>query len=336
MSIDQLVDMTDPLYRDGLDALKSKVAFEQESVLLANTGSQTVAAGDSLAPSHDAASASDDSAAIAQIRDMLPDLGVGFIRACLDHYGYNAEEVAAAIFENDLPQSLADMDRKTEQWTKPSSGSDASDRVDKHTGNTKSALESRRNVFDNDEFDIFHHNTLDWSRVHIGKASVSSGENVPSDTLKGRVMQIARRIGEEDEYDDTYDYSMQNNVEDATDADKNAEFEYDFINKPPASTSTSTTSRSAPVADPTRQWEAELVEQYIRDSSVMERKKGVRKTPAREALRLKTGLSDEQLEGWLTIFLRNPRKQQILFKYGWSGGEQPKAVSASKPESAQA
>ncbi|KAJ1838215.1 hypothetical protein LPJ57_011200, partial [Coemansia sp. RSA 486] len=320
MSIDQLVDMTDPLYRDGLKALKSKIAYEQESTLLASIDDKCIAYS---VPSLDAPSVHDnpdDSAAIAQIKDMLPDLGTGFIRACLDYYGHNAEAVAGALFENDLPQSLADMDRKAENWAKSGgSESDASDSVSEQPEHTvESALESRRNVFDDDEFDIFRHNTLDWSRVRIGKASIPSTNGAPSDALKSRVMQIAQRIEEEDEYDDTYDGTMQDNVADPSDADQFAADEEVFGFKQPAPP-----AAPAQDADPTRQWEALLVRQYISNPGVLERKKGIRKTPEREALRTRTGLSDEQLEGWLTMFLKNPRKQQMLFSHGWSG-EQPK------------
>ncbi|KAJ2591951.1 hypothetical protein H4R99_006575 [Coemansia sp. RSA 1722] len=330
MSIDQLVDMTDPLYRDGLKALKSKIAYEQESTLLASIDDKGIAYS---VPSLDAPSVHDnpdDSAAIAQIKDMLPDLGTGFIRACLDYYDHNAEAVAGALFENDLPQSLADMDRKTENWVKSGgSENDASDSVSEQPEHTvESALESRRNVFDDDEFDIFRHNTLDWSRVRIGKASIPSTNGAPSDALKSRVMQIAQRIEEEDEYDDTYDGTMQDNVADPSDADQFAADEEVFGFKQPAPP-----AAPAQDADPTRQWEALLVRQYISNPGVLERKKGTRKTPEREALRTRTGLSDEQLEGWLTMFLKNPRKQQMLFSHGWSG-EQPKVESAGKPGAA--
>ena len=34
---------------------------------------------------------------------------------------------------------------------------------------TKSLLSARSNIYDHDEFDVFHHGDVDLSRVHIGK-----------------------------------------------------------------------------------------------------------------------------------------------------------------------
>uniref|UniRef100_A0AAY4CRV2 CUE domain-containing protein n=1 Tax=Denticeps clupeoides TaxID=299321 RepID=A0AAY4CRV2_9TELE len=48
---------------------------------------------------------------LSNVRDLLPDLGEGFILACLQEYGYNSEMVINNILENNLAPSLDKLDR---------------------------------------------------------------------------------------------------------------------------------------------------------------------------------------------------------------------------------
>ena len=45
------------------------------------------------------------------IRDLLPDLGEGFLLACLREYGYNSELVINNILEDRLAPNLDKLDR---------------------------------------------------------------------------------------------------------------------------------------------------------------------------------------------------------------------------------
>ncbi|KAJ2798327.1 hypothetical protein H4R20_004861 [Coemansia guatemalensis] len=294
MSIEQLMSMTKPLYRDGLESLSKRVQDAEEPL------SDVDAITDALAAV--SLDKKNEAAAIAQVQEMIPNLGKGFVRACLSHYNNNAEAVVNALLEDNLPPSLAEIDRANEDWTAPGTGGLA-------TAASK-VLESRRNVFDKDEFDIFHHNTLDWSRVRKGKSQNNGDVGKPDDEMLARVMELARRIAEEDEYDDTYDETAQDaGVVDTPDAMENA------------------------AADPIRPWEGDLVRQYESDPSVLERGKDARKSAARQALRAKTGLSDEQIEGWYIMFQRNPNRQRVLDNHNWNGEQTPverPSSSASK------
>ena len=51
--------------------------------------------------------------------------------------------------------------------------------------------------------------------------------------------------------------------------------------------------------------------------------KNARKTENRQQLRKATSLSDEIIEGWYTMLLRNPHKDHILEKYEWRGNKAP-------------
>ncbi|KAI9500726.1 hypothetical protein BX070DRAFT_254945 [Coemansia spiralis] len=326
MSIDQLVCMMDPLYNDGLDALTRRIHDAQTASTIAPDIAQNE--GDIVAVSNESDSdGEEDLAAILQIKELIPDLGAGFIRACLDYYGHDSEAVVMALLEDNLPPSLAGVDRSTESWaptestvSSESGGETASfESASSIQPEASSILEARRNVFDKDEFDIFNRESLDWSRVSQGKLHRYLGVNVPDSQAKSRIMEIAQRMENEDEYDDTYDEVAQDGVIDTPDADDLVGS--DFRNPLEGQKEKRSSDAQAPVDDPTHPWEETLVRQYLSDPKVLEKNKASRKLPARQALRMQTGLSDEQLEGWYIMFQRSPRKKSILGRYEWRGGQ---------------
>ncbi|KAJ2060976.1 hypothetical protein GGI17_003400 [Coemansia sp. S146] len=320
MSIDQLVDMADPLYQNGLLDLEMRADQALESLCAATAGS----AGNGTVLAVAAASldaAVEDRSEIAaetvlQVKELIPDLGDGFIRACLDYYGHSAEAVVVAIFEGNLPPSLAEMDRAAEHWVSPASTVENTSNIS--TGTLASSVEeakqadilsSRRNIFDNDEFDIFRHNSLDWSRVQQGKSNARLNLKAPDTEFKTRIMEIAQRIEEDDEYDDTYDHTAQDITASAIDAkdDMDASSNGQYLSEPK--------SRDKAVTDPIKPWEAMLVRLYGEDPALFERKREARNSPARTALCKQTGLTHEQIEGWYIMFRRNPRHQHIVDRY---------------------
>lgn len=91
---------------------------------------------------------------ISQVKDLLPDLGEGFILACLEHCGYDPEQVINDILEERLAPALRQLDRGLDRQIKP---------------DPTPLLTSRHNVFQNDEFDVFSRDSVDLSRVHKGR-----------------------------------------------------------------------------------------------------------------------------------------------------------------------
>lgn len=53
---------------------------------------------------------------ISQVKDLLPDLGEGFILACLEEYNYDAEQVINNILEDKLVASLKKLDHEMPRW----------------------------------------------------------------------------------------------------------------------------------------------------------------------------------------------------------------------------
>lgn len=59
---------------------------------------------------------------ISQVKDLLPDLGEGFILACLEHYTYNPEQVINNILEERLAPALSQLDRSLDRWERQVGG----------------------------------------------------------------------------------------------------------------------------------------------------------------------------------------------------------------------
>uniref|UniRef100_A0A9J7X4P2 Activating signal cointegrator 1 complex subunit 2 n=1 Tax=Cyprinus carpio carpio TaxID=630221 RepID=A0A9J7X4P2_CYPCA len=152
---------------------------------------------------------------LSSIRDLLPDLGEGFILACLEEYGYNSELVINNILEDKLSPSLDKLDKAMARPVK---------------NELPSVLSTRSNVFDDDEFDVFNRDRLDMSRVWKGRrqgesvcATLHDKQHIEEQRARYQAYQIVvdeipianDPSGErdnafgmddyDDEYDDTYD-----------------------------------------------------------------------------------------------------------------------------------
>ncbi|XP_057348267.1 activating signal cointegrator 1 complex subunit 2 isoform X3 [Manis pentadactyla] len=162
---------------------------------------------------------------ISQVKDLLPDLGEGFILACLEHYSYDPEQVINNILEERLAPTLSQLDRTLDRQIKP---------------DPTPLLTSRHNIFQNDEFDVFSRDSVDMSRVLKGKRKEENTRSLLNDKREVAaqrqryeqysvvVEEVPLQPGEslpslggdyEDEYDDTYD----GNQVGANDADSDDE-----------------------------------------------------------------------------------------------------------------
>ncbi|XP_016054070.1 PREDICTED: activating signal cointegrator 1 complex subunit 2 isoform X2 [Miniopterus natalensis] len=162
---------------------------------------------------------------ISQVKDLLPELGEGFILACLEHYGYDPEQVINNILEERLTPALSQLDRSLDRQVNP---------------DPTPLLTSRHNIFQNDEFDVFSRDSVDLSRVHKGRRKRENTRSLLNDkrevvAQRQRYEQYSMVVEEvpvqpgeglsyrgddyEDEYDDTYD----GNQVGANDADSDDE-----------------------------------------------------------------------------------------------------------------
>ncbi|XP_029295411.1 activating signal cointegrator 1 complex subunit 2 [Cottoperca gobio] len=141
------------------------------------------------------------------IRDLLPDLGEGFLLACLQEYNYNSELVINNILEDRLAPNLDKLDRDMPRPVEEP---------------LPDVLNVRSNVFDDDEFDIFRRDQVDMSRIWKGRRKGESARELLNDKQhiaeqKARYLSYETVVDEvviepgespeayDDEYDDTYD-----------------------------------------------------------------------------------------------------------------------------------
>ncbi|XP_044144456.1 activating signal cointegrator 1 complex subunit 2 [Bufo gargarizans] len=153
---------------------------------------------------------------VSQVKDLLPDLGEGFILRCLEEYGHNPEGVINHLLEENLSPHLQELDRSMPRQEQV---------------NPCPLVASRSNVFADDEFDVFSRDVVDTSKIWKGRRKHESAAQILSD--KSSILAQKERysnysmVSEEhtvdgdydDEYDDTYD----GNQVGANDADSDDE-----------------------------------------------------------------------------------------------------------------
>ncbi|XP_035514403.1 activating signal cointegrator 1 complex subunit 2 [Morone saxatilis] len=149
------------------------------------------------------------------IRDLLPDLGEGFLLACLQEYNYNSELVINNILEDRLAPNLDKLDRAMPRPVKE---------------DLPDVLNVRSNVFDDDEFDVFRRDQVDMSRIWKGRRKGEGAREMLNDkqhiaeqraryqAYETVVDEVIIEPGEsaatyglddyDDEYDDTYDMNQ--------------------------------------------------------------------------------------------------------------------------------
>lgn len=165
---------------------------------------------------------------ISQVRDLFPELGEGFIAACLHHYEDNAEALIDALLNNSLPPSLSSLKRNMPLPARPAAVPAAARAP--AAAQPASVLAERRNVFDGDDFDVFAGKAIKSNRVVRGKKYEPSFlRPVPGNVAhtrayaflhraqvdalkfmsqKGEVKKLKSMFEQyqyEDEYDDSYD-----------------------------------------------------------------------------------------------------------------------------------
>ncbi|CAL1547270.1 unnamed protein product [Lymnaea stagnalis] len=146
---------------------------------------------------------------ITSVKDLFPHLGEGFIELALEELDWNHEKVVSSILEEKLPTSLQELSFDLPRQVRETNQGDG--QTDK-----EDVLESRRNVFDNDEFDLFRNKKVDMSKIHLGKKEEKV--DLEDKSIIKAVQATYEAYGSvdqesiyenpqmyEDEYDDTYD-----------------------------------------------------------------------------------------------------------------------------------
>lgn len=149
---------------------------------------------------------------ISEVKDLFPDYGDGYIQILLEEYK-EVEVVLDKIFSG-LPDYLAKLDT-----TLPARVPDIEnaepipyDQIELlETPIAKPKLPERKNVFDNDKYDIFANGTIPKELVHTRKTNEEEERKSFLKHQKEKILELASF--EDDEYDDTYDSTIVGSVE---------------------------------------------------------------------------------------------------------------------------
>ncbi|KAI8065828.1 hypothetical protein BC940DRAFT_334349 [Gongronella butleri] len=266
---------------------------------------------------------------IAQIKEMFPDLGDGFIAACLDANDRQPEQVIMQLLEDNLPPTLAGMDRAMPRISTPVAAAPFA--VPAVSANASSVLDSRHNVFDNDAFDVFAGQRPEKNKVIAGKKDTGTADKMLGDKKytteeKAKVLQRVFDMYD-DEIDDAYDSinEISGKIDlSAVDDDDEGQ---DIVRRAAAPTATA--------MDPGLMNEKVLVQTFVDHRDVFDRSSAARRSKQRDALRKSTNMTDEQLEGWAIMFDRNPRKQRILDNYRLFDGQQEELTQDTRNKQQQ-
>jgi activating signal cointegrator complex subunit 2 len=227
-----------------------------------------------------------DMSLITQVQDLFPELGSSFIMKLLSRYQSNVEEVIALILEDNFPPDLRDADRSEDIPV-----SEEHKIAELEPRSSLPVAYERRNVYDDDEFDQL---LVDTSKIYIGS---QNPDITADDILKDRdaiaskaavLAALAAFDQDDDERDDTYDAA---DVGGTVDQSMTESFEQ---------------------SDHTEGEDAVLFQAFNSNPEVFERDAKTRRSAAREALKIQTGLTDEGIEGWAIMLRRNPSKIRRL------------------------
>ncbi|RNA20224.1 activating signal cointegrator 1 complex subunit 2 isoform X1 [Brachionus plicatilis] len=125
------------------------------------------------------------------VLDLLPDLAPDLVKKCLNYFNNNVEQVINAFLENNLPQF-------------PS-------KEPENLISNQSEQNLRKNIYDNDEFDVFNKNEVDLSKIYLGKKNEIEKFDLDNkdDVCRDFVLYEYNEDDiYEDEYDDTYDSNI--------------------------------------------------------------------------------------------------------------------------------
>ena len=225
---------------------------------------------------------------IAQVQDLFPDLGSGFLLKLLDEYDDDVEQVTAHLLDESLPPHLRDLDRTEEAPVFDTSRGAEIDNLIRSS--TPPPLEpfmpNRRNVFDNDAFDRLE---IDTAKLHVGKRKDVPAEGQPN---KAAILSaLAAFDSDDDERDDTYDIEDVGGTVDIAHPD----------------------GEPGPTARVTQEEnDVALFTAYKASPELFGRTFNIRRGQARQALKAETGMTDEAIEGWAVMLQRDPKRLQRL------------------------
>ncbi|GAA5874130.1 hypothetical protein JCM8547_008382 [Rhodosporidiobolus lusitaniae] len=302
---------------------------------------------------------------ISQLVDLFPDLSPSFLRSCLLHPVFSpspatptseaTERVVSALLEDDLPADLKALRDGDVPLPPPSSSSAALHPPSPAHGPAPAPpSSSRANIYDDDL--LFSRGKLlvggkDRKVRGAGAGIAGTGKIELDESLKASIIALAEAPSSDEEADgeggegeafleeEGGEGERAVKVGDGEAKDGEGESDEEEQGDGPQGGGTAASS-SAPLASSSRPPRPAhedpsvlllLESTYLRTPALFNRDSATRRSKARKELRERTGLGDEQVEGWKTMLERDPKKLARL-----QNKHQDLAASGNRPAPAPA
>ncbi|KMP05645.1 hypothetical protein CISG_04449 [Coccidioides immitis RMSCC 3703] len=256
---------------------------------------------------------------VTQIQDLFPDLGSGYVVKLLDYYSDNVETVVSHLVEDSLPANLKILDH-SDQLHIP----EVITELAPQSTPPPATSFTRRNVFDNDEFDRL---AIAPSKLHFGRTNADlTADDILADRSghsvnKAAILSaLAAFDSDDDEHDDTYDVADVGGTVDSMPPGAGIDPDVEATQR----------LRSGLREDT----ESTLFSLYKSNPEAFKRDAATRRSQQRISLRKETGMTDESIEGWAVMLSRDPKRMarmehDYVLSAGLSGHNQPDLPSTS-------
>ncbi|KAJ6595689.1 hypothetical protein DFH09DRAFT_145160 [Mycena vulgaris] len=239
---------------------------------------------------------------VTQVLDILPDHAPEYIRALLSLPSYSTpEQVVDALLDGTAPSP-------EELQSSPAKADELAGYV-------------RRNVYEDDAMDLSH--------VRVGKKT--DEESVLRDRtfieqMKADILRRAEEISDDEEdaeeggEGNNYDGTGKGKMKHADDGDLDLDAAHPHVKV--AGDGEESGGEDGDTEDEEALSPETICElAYIRDPKLFDRDAQTRRGKPRADLKVQTGWSDEQLEGWKIMLERNPKRDKILQKHEFAGNQ---------------
>ncbi|KAK6454478.1 uncharacterized protein RJT20DRAFT_130614 [Scheffersomyces xylosifermentans] len=264
--------------------------------------------------------------------DLFQNLSLEKAKIILQRNGDNIESVTNMLLEN--PDLIDTIPEKVTKKVKTKANKKPTTTINLPKSKKKAVEVPKRSVYDDDEIS---RGDFSKSTVIFGKKA-AQGVEPTSEEYKKKTLSAALRLmyeSDEDEPDDTYDdqeKTVGSALEDASNRKKLGKGNLSvFENEEKKESSPS------PVASAVDKKESYLFS-IFKTKGPEAFDKSSRKSAERSALKKETNWSDEQIEGWLRMLLKSPRRFKILeenFFYGGNPNRPSKKLNESRESTPQ-
>ncbi|KAJ3376214.1 hypothetical protein GGF31_000281 [Allomyces arbusculus] len=245
---------------------------------------------------------------VSQVQDLFPDMSSTHITSLLARFSNSTEDLIDALLTDESLRVPPPPEAPEPAPTAPAGPAPEDARLQASIRARLEAMDELRTA----------------QRVQSSKAA----NNMP-EVDKAKILALAAAMAA-DEYDDEYDDTYDSVDAPVADGDESSEVSLRPVRNVVRG------GGGGGVADPAHPHEEVLYSAFTTNPAVLER--AGKKDPARATLRSKTGLTDQQIEGWAVMLKRDPRRlRQLEARYSAFHGNRaptgPTDGAAAAPES---